>query len=77
MVRPVVRDRPLRYLAHMVVRAACLVLICLLGSACQDLDVDLDAGEPCTRTSQCMEGLECLAGVCLVVSDGGTDAEVD
>ena len=30
--------------------------------------------EPCTRTSQCEEGLECTAGVCQPVSDAGVDA---
>jgi hypothetical protein len=32
-------------------------------------------GEPCTRTSECEDGLECASGVCLEVDDAGpTDA---
>ncbi|MGB5192804.1 MAG: hypothetical protein WBN70_07465 [Polyangiales bacterium] len=30
--------------------------------------------EPCTRTSQCEEGLECSAGVCQPSADAGVDA---
>ena len=61
----------------MDLRVWCLLLLSFFVLGCQDLDVSLDAGEPCTRTSQCMEGLQCLAGVCILESDGGTDAAVD
>jgi hypothetical protein len=33
------------------------------------------AEEPCTRTSQCDVGLECLTGVCQVQPDGGSDVD--
>jgi hypothetical protein len=33
--------------------------------------------EPCTRTAQCDVGLECSAGVCLPIADGGADGGAD
>ena len=48
---------------------------CIFG--CQDLDIEKESGEPCTRTSQCDEGLVCLAGVCLEDEEDGAGAGGD
>ncbi len=36
-----------------------------------------DVNEPCTRDAQCKDGLDCLAGVCVLDVDAGLDAAVD
>lgn len=47
----------------------------LLGETCgTDID-DKRAGEPCTRASECEEGLTCRGGICTEPpEDGGVDA---
>ena len=32
-------------------------------------------GEPCTRRSECIEGLDCKAGICTQPMDGGPDVD--
>jgi len=52
-----------------------LLLPSLLAGCGRDI-VDKKLDEPCTRTEQCEDGLECIAGVCrpVPVEDAGVDA---
>ncbi|UJR86488.1 hypothetical protein [Sandaracinus amylolyticus] len=34
------------------------------GYACSDIETAKGEGEPCTRSSECAIGLECIGGVC-------------
>lgn len=46
----------------------------LLGETCGTDIGDKQRGEPCTRSSECAEGLTCLAGICdHPPGDGGVD----
>ncbi len=52
----------------------------LLGTrSCGSEIGDKEAGEPCTRTSECEEELQCVGGTCTanVVDAGIDDADVD
>lgn len=64
--------------------AGCLVALAW-GSACSGSDSNLGAGEACVRTSQCGDGLACVAGRCAsdvgelgengTVPDAGADVD--
>jgi len=41
--------------------------------ACGDDIGSKKAGEPCTRSDQCMQGLECMDGVCRSSDAGAVD----
>jgi len=44
-----------------------------MGPSC-GLEVERELGEPCTRDTECTDGLRCLGGVCdTPASDGGQD----
>ncbi len=45
----------------------------LLGETCGTDIGDKRAGEPCTRSSECEEGLTCAGGICKSPEDGGAD----
>lgn len=46
----------------------------LLGETCGTDIGDKQRGEPCTRSSECAEGLVCTAGICDdPPGDGGVD----
>jgi hypothetical protein len=56
--------------------SACVLLSLALVSCGRDI-IPKQIDEPCTRTGQCDVGLECSAGVCLPIVDGGADAGAD
>lgn len=45
----------------------------LLGETCGTDIGDKQRGEPCTRSSECAEGLVCAAGICDDPPDAGAD----
>jgi hypothetical protein len=45
-----------------------------LSAGCGDDIGSKRPGEPCTRSDQCMQDLECTDGVCRDPSDGGADS---
>jgi hypothetical protein len=47
--------------------------VLLRGEACGTEIGDKQRGEPCTRSSECAEGLSCRGGICDVTSDAGED----
>ncbi|MGB8330135.1 MAG: hypothetical protein WCE62_08390 [Polyangiales bacterium] len=49
----------------------------LLVLGCDESITPKQINEPCTRTSQCVLGLSCLAGVCTAPNDGGVDGGTD
>lgn len=54
--------------------AVCMWSLLLLGKTCGNDLGDKRAGEPCTRGSECEEGLICKGGMCAEPSsDGGPD----
>jgi hypothetical protein len=61
--------------------ASVLLLIfvpCLAAPTCGGRGADKLAGEPCTRTSECQRGLDCVGGVCIAPRrDAGPDGGAD
>lgn len=49
-------------------------VLSMLGACGGDITPKV-LNEPCTRDDQCVEGLECLAGVCLVPDDEDDSAD--
>jgi hypothetical protein len=72
---------------HIIQRAGLIALfagvlhVFLTGYSCGLSDVGKGHGEPCTRSSECIDGLACTAGVCREIDAGspfdGGDASLD
>lgn len=66
-------------------RIGCLTLFWLTGSACDSEFGNKSAGQACTRSAQCAEGLRCREGSCQRIDDdehggsldAGADADAD
>jgi len=69
----VVRDLELRYRLRAMTRLFVCLATSFVLSACGDELRSKRLDEPCTRTSQCVMGLVCLAGVCSLQPDGGSE----
>lgn len=58
----------------LTVLACCAFLLAVGLMACGGTDIEpKGVDEPCTRTSECIEGLACLAGVC-IEQEGSEDS---
>ena len=60
-----------RFACHML----CLVVLGVLGLACERSITPKKLDEPCTRSGQCERGLVCLAGVCRPESEAPRDTD--
>lgn len=56
-----------------VLGAAMVALVIALQLACLPPGGTKELGEPCVRTSECVSGLVCSGGACMI----GTDAPID